>query len=231
MGMFNTILVAVDESEAAREACDLACKVALEDHATLLLVSVFDVTNIIAASGYDADYRPRNDRDHARSAARVTQREEGCRGNERPHGQDKRRRRRRGRRDLATCRMRTRSDSFASGRTDVRVSRDCSSAALPKASCAVRKFRCSSCVNVSSEAASKGAGKRPPRSRASSHATMRGAALSVAVRICGACHARVRIGIGQQPVCCRDDRGAVVSHQLERPGLQTLGPFGFFAHD
>lgn len=56
MGMFNTILVAVDESVAAREAFDLACKVALEDRATLLLVSVFDVTNIIAASGYDADY-------------------------------------------------------------------------------------------------------------------------------------------------------------------------------
>lgn len=56
MGMFNTILVAVDESVAAREAFDLACKLALEDHASLLLVSVFDVSNIIAASGYDADY-------------------------------------------------------------------------------------------------------------------------------------------------------------------------------
>lgn len=54
--MFKTILVAVDQSEAAREAFDLACTLALEDHAALLLVSVLDVTNLIAASGYDAPY-------------------------------------------------------------------------------------------------------------------------------------------------------------------------------
>ncbi|HEX8806338.1 MAG TPA: universal stress protein [Candidatus Aquilonibacter sp.] len=54
--MFNTILVAVDQSEAAREAFELACTVALEDHAALLLVSVLDVANLIAAAGYDAPY-------------------------------------------------------------------------------------------------------------------------------------------------------------------------------
>ncbi len=54
--MFNTILVAVDESEAAREGFELACKLALEDHASLLLVSVLDVANLIAAAGYDAPY-------------------------------------------------------------------------------------------------------------------------------------------------------------------------------
>lgn len=56
MGMFNTILVAVDESEAARDAFALACTLALEDRAALLLVSVLDIANLIAASGYDAPY-------------------------------------------------------------------------------------------------------------------------------------------------------------------------------
>jgi nucleotide-binding universal stress UspA family protein len=54
--MFNSILVAVDQSEAAREAFELACKLGLEDHAELLLVSVLDVANLIAAAGYDAPY-------------------------------------------------------------------------------------------------------------------------------------------------------------------------------
>jgi nucleotide-binding universal stress UspA family protein len=54
--MFNTILVAVDQSEASRDAFELACTLALEDHAALLLVSVLDVTNLIAAAGYDAPY-------------------------------------------------------------------------------------------------------------------------------------------------------------------------------
>ena len=54
--MFNTILVAVDESEAAREAFDLACTVAPEDHASLVLLNVIDLTKLIAASGYDAPY-------------------------------------------------------------------------------------------------------------------------------------------------------------------------------
>ena len=54
--MFNTILVAVDESEAAREAFELACKLAQEDHAALVLLNVIDVSKLIAASGYDAPY-------------------------------------------------------------------------------------------------------------------------------------------------------------------------------
>lgn len=54
--MFNKILVAVDESEASREAFDLAFKLGLEDDAALLLVSVLDVANLIAAAGYDAPY-------------------------------------------------------------------------------------------------------------------------------------------------------------------------------
>ena len=54
--MFNTILVAVDESEAAREAFELACKLAPEDHAALVLLNVIDVSKLIAASGYDAPY-------------------------------------------------------------------------------------------------------------------------------------------------------------------------------
>jgi nucleotide-binding universal stress UspA family protein len=54
--MFNTILVAVDESEAAREAFELACKLALEDRAALVLLNVIDVSKLIAASGYDAPY-------------------------------------------------------------------------------------------------------------------------------------------------------------------------------
>lgn len=56
MGMFNTILVAVDESDAAREAFDLACNLALEDRAALVLLNVVDVSKLIAASGYDAPY-------------------------------------------------------------------------------------------------------------------------------------------------------------------------------
>ncbi len=54
--MFNTILVAVDESQAAREAFELACKLALEDRAALVLLNVIDVSKLIAASGYDAPY-------------------------------------------------------------------------------------------------------------------------------------------------------------------------------
>jgi len=54
--MFNTILVAVDESVAAREAFELACTLALEDHASLVLLNVVDIPKLIAASGYDAPY-------------------------------------------------------------------------------------------------------------------------------------------------------------------------------
>lgn len=67
--MFNTILVAVDESEAAREAFDLACKLALEDRASLVLLNVIDVSKLIAVSGYDAPY-PKETLDIMRNAGR-----------------------------------------------------------------------------------------------------------------------------------------------------------------
>jgi nucleotide-binding universal stress UspA family protein len=54
--MFNTILVAVDESEASREAFELSCKLAHEDRASLVLLNVVDVSKLIAVSGYDAPY-------------------------------------------------------------------------------------------------------------------------------------------------------------------------------
>jgi nucleotide-binding universal stress UspA family protein len=54
--MFNTILVAVDESEAAKEAGDLAVKLALEDHASLVLVNIIDVAKLITVAGYDSPY-------------------------------------------------------------------------------------------------------------------------------------------------------------------------------
>ena len=54
--MFNTILVAVDESEAAKAACDLAANLALEDSAGLALVNIIDVGKLIAVAGYDSPY-------------------------------------------------------------------------------------------------------------------------------------------------------------------------------
>jgi nucleotide-binding universal stress UspA family protein len=54
--MFNTILVAVDESEAAKAACDLAANLALEDRAGLALVNIIDVGKLIAVAGYDSPY-------------------------------------------------------------------------------------------------------------------------------------------------------------------------------
>ncbi|HEY5341966.1 MAG TPA: universal stress protein [Candidatus Aquilonibacter sp.] len=54
--MFNTILVAVDQSEAAQAACDLAIAMAKEDKASLLLLSIVDVSKLIAVAGYEAPY-------------------------------------------------------------------------------------------------------------------------------------------------------------------------------
>jgi len=54
--MFNTILVAVDESEAAKEAYDLAVKLALEDRSNVVLVNVVDVSKLIAVAGYETPY-------------------------------------------------------------------------------------------------------------------------------------------------------------------------------
>lgn len=54
--MFNTILVAVDQSEAAQAACDLALTMAKEDNASLILLSIVDVSKLIAVAGYEAPY-------------------------------------------------------------------------------------------------------------------------------------------------------------------------------
>ena len=54
--MFNTILVAVDESQAAKEASGLATTLALEDHASVVLVNVIDVGKLISVAGYDTPY-------------------------------------------------------------------------------------------------------------------------------------------------------------------------------
>jgi len=54
--MFNSILVAVDESEAAKEAFELACKLAVEDKADVLLVNVIDIAKLVAVSGYETPY-------------------------------------------------------------------------------------------------------------------------------------------------------------------------------
>lgn len=54
--MFNTILVAVDQSEAAQAACDLAIAMAKADNASLVLLSVIDVSKLIAVAGYEAPY-------------------------------------------------------------------------------------------------------------------------------------------------------------------------------
>jgi nucleotide-binding universal stress UspA family protein len=56
MGMFTTILVAVDESQAAGEAAALAARLAAEDHAGVLLVNVVDVAKLISVAGYDTPY-------------------------------------------------------------------------------------------------------------------------------------------------------------------------------
>ncbi len=54
--MFNTILVAVDESQAAKEAFGLAATLALEDHASVVLANVIDVGKLISVAGYDTPY-------------------------------------------------------------------------------------------------------------------------------------------------------------------------------
>lgn len=54
--MFDTILVAIDQSDAARGALDLAIRVARVDNDKLLLVSVFDVGKIVAIAGYETPY-------------------------------------------------------------------------------------------------------------------------------------------------------------------------------
>ena len=54
--MFNTILVPVDESEASRQALDLAIRLARCDGDRILLVNVLDVSKLIAVAGYESPY-------------------------------------------------------------------------------------------------------------------------------------------------------------------------------
>jgi nucleotide-binding universal stress UspA family protein len=54
--MFNTILVALDESAAAKDAVALAMRLAAEDRASVLLVNVVDVGKLISVAGYDTPY-------------------------------------------------------------------------------------------------------------------------------------------------------------------------------
>ncbi len=54
--MFNTILVAVDGSDPATAALDLATKLAKEDGAKLLLANVVDVSKVVVAAGYGSPY-------------------------------------------------------------------------------------------------------------------------------------------------------------------------------
>ena len=54
--MFNTILVAVDASDAASAAIDLARRLAKEDAANLLLVNVVDVSKYLLVCGYETPY-------------------------------------------------------------------------------------------------------------------------------------------------------------------------------
>lgn len=75
--MFNTMLVAVDESQASKEACDLAVKLALEDHASLVLVTIIDVGKLITVAGYDSPY-PAETLDIMRKAAQKLLNESGA---------------------------------------------------------------------------------------------------------------------------------------------------------
>jgi nucleotide-binding universal stress UspA family protein len=54
--MFHKILVAIDESESAKAAVDLAVRFAKEDGAELVLVNVVDVAKLVAVAGYETPY-------------------------------------------------------------------------------------------------------------------------------------------------------------------------------
>lgn len=54
--MFNTILVALDGSDASQKALELARDVAGKYEASLVLVNVVDLSKLIALSGYEAPY-------------------------------------------------------------------------------------------------------------------------------------------------------------------------------
>ncbi len=54
--MFNTIVVAVDQSDAADAALKLATQLALQDKAALVLVNVVDVSKLVTIAGYETPY-------------------------------------------------------------------------------------------------------------------------------------------------------------------------------
>ncbi|HTV93580.1 MAG TPA: universal stress protein [Verrucomicrobiae bacterium] len=54
--MFDTILVAVDDSDQAQAAIDLACKLAKLDGAKLLLVNAVDASKLLMVAGYETPY-------------------------------------------------------------------------------------------------------------------------------------------------------------------------------
>ena len=54
--MFNTILVAVDESAAAAEAARVAVELARLDHAAVVLANVVDIAKLVTIAGYDTPY-------------------------------------------------------------------------------------------------------------------------------------------------------------------------------
>ncbi len=54
--MFNTILVAVDDSDQSKAATELACRLAKLDGAKLLLVNSVDPSKIVIVAGYESPY-------------------------------------------------------------------------------------------------------------------------------------------------------------------------------
>lgn len=54
--MFNTILVAVDDSDQSKSATELACRLAKLDGAKLLLVNSVDPSKIVIVAGYESPY-------------------------------------------------------------------------------------------------------------------------------------------------------------------------------
>jgi nucleotide-binding universal stress UspA family protein len=54
--MISNILVAVDNSDCAQHALKFACELAKTAHAHLTLVSVVDVSKLVAIAGYETPY-------------------------------------------------------------------------------------------------------------------------------------------------------------------------------
>jgi nucleotide-binding universal stress UspA family protein len=54
--MLKTIVVAIDESDAAAQACDLAMHIAQAEHAGIVLVNVLDISRIVVAGASGAPY-------------------------------------------------------------------------------------------------------------------------------------------------------------------------------